>query len=96
MAESQYFEIACDALERATPLSQLEARGTVRIALKAAGFDSRSVNRPQVLAMVLGPLPTELSRRGVDEHEEVCRGIARRIASANPDRETITSGPEAE
>lgn len=78
--ESPYFEHACTALERATSLSRLEARGTVRFALKAVGFESRSVNRPQMLATILQSLPTELSRKGVDEAQTVCNRVAEALA----------------
>ena len=41
MADLTAFEQACESLEQLTELSRLEARGTLRIALKEAGLDRR-------------------------------------------------------
>ena len=43
MAGSSAFEWLCTALEESTTLERLEARGTVRIALKEAGLEPRTV-----------------------------------------------------
>jgi hypothetical protein len=82
MAESPLFEKACDALERATHLSQIEARGTLRIALKGAGYEAGSVNRPQLLAVVFHSLPQELVARGLRDVQKICDEIASQLATA--------------
>ena len=82
MADSPLFEKACDELERATPLSPVEVRGTLRIALKEAGYDAGSVNRPQLLAVVLHSLPQELVARGLRDAEKICDRIASHLAGA--------------
>ncbi len=84
-SESPFFERTCQLLEQTTALSQLQARGTIRLALKEAGFDSRSVNRPQMLATVLQSLPAELSRVGVEDSEGVCEQIIAGLASVGTD-----------
>ena len=66
MADSHAFGVVCDALENATSLDRLEARGTVRIALKSAGLDARTVNASQLRVVIEKVLPDELKSRGVD------------------------------
>jgi hypothetical protein len=80
--ESQFFDKACEALEQATQWSQLEARGTLRIAIKEAGYDPSGVNRPQLLAVIFHSLPAELTSRGLANAREICQGIADRLASS--------------
>jgi len=75
MADSAAFEFACDELERRTPLDRLASRGTVRIALKQAGLEARSVTPEQLAVVVQKILPQELQSRGVDAVEEVCQRI---------------------
>jgi hypothetical protein len=82
MQESPFFEAVAEALERETTLGRLEARGTLRFALKGAGFDAQSVNRPQMLASILRSLPEELRRRGIPEPDALCERLARLLAAA--------------
>jgi len=65
MADSPAFEYVCGELEARSSLDRLAARGTVRLALKAAGLDARSVT-PDQLGVVLDKiLPAELAARGI-------------------------------
>ena len=41
--ETSLFDLAAQKLEQHTGFSQLEARGTLRIAVKSAGLDPRSL-----------------------------------------------------
>ena len=52
MADSTAFEAACLCLENSSSLTKLEARGTIRIALKEAGFEAKTAT-PKVLAAVV-------------------------------------------
>jgi hypothetical protein len=73
------FDFVSEAIERETDLDRLEARGTVRLALKEAGFDANTI-RPQELAVVLEKvMPRELAIRGVNTSEDVCRRIVRSL-----------------
>ena len=47
MADSPAFDCVCEKLEEAPPRDRLQARGTVRLALKQAGLDARSVTPDQ-------------------------------------------------
>jgi hypothetical protein len=92
MPDSAAFEFACDQLETRTALDRLAARGTVRIALKQAGLEPRSVTPDQMAVVIQKILPSELSNRGVDAVEDVCqrilsglRGVSAGAASETPD-----------
>ncbi|MCZ6785127.1 MAG: hypothetical protein O7G30_17645, partial [Proteobacteria bacterium] len=67
MAGGTLFDFAAEQLEHRTDLDRLEARGTLRIALKAAGLDSRSVTAEQLQVAVEKILPTELTTRGIGD-----------------------------
>jgi len=66
MADAAAFDLTCEVLERETALDRLEARGTIRLALKEAGLDARSVTPEQMAVVVKSLLPRELKTRGVD------------------------------
>jgi hypothetical protein len=66
MADSIAFTTACETLEGSTSLDRLEARGTVRLALKQAGLDAGTVSPSQLRVVVEKVLPVELESRGVD------------------------------
>lgn len=92
MPDSAAFEYACGQLEERTSLDRLAARGTVRIALKQAGLEARSITPDQMAVVVQKILPTELSSRGIVGAEEVCQsilaglsGVARGPVSETPD-----------
>jgi predicted nucleotidyltransferase len=81
MADSPAFEYVCNELEARSDLDRLAARGTVRLALKEAGLDARSVT-PEQLGVVLDKiLPAELTARGVEAAaslgEDLRAGLAR-------------------
>jgi len=76
MAGSTAFEWLCTALEESTTLERLEARGTVRIALKEAGLEPGSATPRELRVVAEKVLPRELRQRGVANEAEVCRRLA--------------------
>jgi len=78
------FEQTAAGLEATTSLERLEARGTVRLALKRAGLDAASVNTAQMFVVLDQVLPAELIARGVDGPERVCRELRASLAAAQP------------
>nr|MDJ0853233.1 hypothetical protein [Myxococcota bacterium] len=60
---------------------RLEARGTVRLALKEAGLDVRSVTRSQMVVVVERVLPQALSSRGVQDFDELCKEWKARLSA---------------
>ncbi len=92
MGQARSFEWVADALERETDLARLEARGTVRLALKRAGLEARTVTSWQMQVVLRRVLPEELRRRGVEQGNALCE----RLAAHLPDSETSdANAPEA-
>jgi hypothetical protein len=93
VSESASFTVVCEKLESRTQLDRLEARGTVRLALKEAGLDPAAVT-PREMSVVLEKiLPAELRLRGVASPESICRELAASLStlprgegSESPDR----------
>ena len=75
MADSAVFDFVCDKLEQATAMDRLAVRGTVRIALKQAGLEARTVTGQQMAVVLERVLPTELASRGVDGGDALCTKI---------------------
>ncbi len=90
MSESEVFERTCAELEQATSFDSLSARGTVRLALKSAGFEPRKVTSVEMVVVVKRVLPAELKARGVRNADEVCATIADRIA------DLVTASPQSQ
>ena len=79
MADSPAFSWLCQELERATCLDRLEARGTVRLALKGAGLEAAAVLPDQIKVVIERLLPGELAARGVEDAAEVCDRLAAEV-----------------
>jgi len=93
MADSNAFTTLCEQLERASSLDRLEARGTVRLALKQAGLESGQVTASQLVVVVQKVLPNELRTRGIDDADSVCQQLTT-VLKAMPD-EVAGESPEA-
>ncbi len=61
------FDQIAERLEQSTTLDRLESRGTLRIALKEAGFDAKTVRASELRVVVARVLPRELTARGIDK-----------------------------
>ena len=70
------FEWVASALQRRTPLTQLEARGTLRLVLKHAGLDPKTVAAHQMEVVIQRLLPAALSKRRVENAKELCLEVA--------------------
>ena len=95
MADSAVFESVSGQLERETELDRIEARGTLRIALKAAGLRAKDLTAKEAIAVLEHVLPVELERRGVDASEAVCERIRRELARSGVDRESEAETPQS-
>ncbi len=93
MADSKAFTTLCEQLESSSTLDRLEARGTVRLALKQAGLEAGQVTASQLVVVVQKVLPNELRTRGVDDADSVCQQLATLLKSI-PD-ELAGESPEA-
>ena len=81
MADSPAFDWACKELEQESDLDRLEARGTVRIALKSSGLEAGSVLPDQMRVVIERVLPDELTARGIEGAVELCARMATRVSS---------------
>jgi hypothetical protein len=88
------FEFVAGRLEEATEFDKLEARGTVRIALKEAGLDARSVTKEQMAVMLQRTMATELKARGVEGAESICQGLVTSLKSFTPAQTRTAESPE--
>jgi hypothetical protein len=73
------FEFVADALQKRCELESLEARGTIRLALKASGLTAREVTREQMIVVIDQVLPRELRVRGVEKPEAVCGELSQAV-----------------
>jgi len=94
MTTSTAFEWLCEELEEQTSLDRLQARGTVRIALKQAGLEAGSATAEQIAVVVTRVLPGELAGRGVEDVEAVCRQAATQLEGMS-DGSSSRDTPEA-
>ena len=83
MHGSPAFAWACAEIERVTTLSELVARGTVRLALKQAGLEAQTVSGKEMAIVLREVLPQELSNRAVADSKRLCNELAARILSRN-------------
>ena len=90
MSESAVFDFVCEKLEHETRLDRRAVRGTVRIALKQAGLEARSVTPAQMSVVLERVLPIELGSRGVDGGEALCARIRQGLSgiAASPQADT--------
>ena len=89
------FDLVSEELERLSGLGKLEARGTVRLALKEAGLDARTVTRAQMDVMLAKVMPRELRCRGVAEPEALCEAVRASLSGVGEDAEPAQDSPEA-
>jgi len=93
--DATLFDFAADRLEHHAGLDRLEARGTLRIALKAAGLEPKNLTGDQLQVVFEKVMPGELDSRGVSDVRDVCAavlvdlaragGAAADAAATNPD-----------
>ena len=76
------FDFAAERLEHHASLERLEARGTLRIALKAAGLDSKKLTGAQLQVVFEKLMPGELDSRGVSDVRDVCTAVLTDLARA--------------
>jgi hypothetical protein len=72
---TSFFDSAAGHLEHHSGLGKLEARGTLRIALKAGGLQPERLTATQLRAVLEKLMPRELELRGVEDPEAVCHAV---------------------
>ena len=69
------FDLAADSLEQHSPFDRLEARGTLRIALKTAGLEPKNLTGTPLQVVFEQVRPRELDSRGVSDIRDVCAAV---------------------
>ena len=80
--DATLFDFAADRLEHHAGLDRLEARGTLRIALKIAGLEPKSLTGAQLQVVFQQVMPGELDSRGVSDLQDVCVAVLADLADA--------------
>jgi hypothetical protein len=80
--EAVLFDFAAQKLEQHTDFSQLEARGTLRIAVKAAGLEPSSLSIEELRVVFEKLMPGELEQRGIGDTSGVCEAVLRELDNA--------------
>ena len=94
MSES-LFEFAAAELEKRSDLENLEARGTIRLALKSSGLTAGEVTKKQMGVVIDQVMPRELRVRGVEDPEAVCRELSEAVMGFEADGdESAGTSPE--
>jgi hypothetical protein len=93
MAESAVFEAACSCLEQEGSLDRLAARGTIRLTLKQAGLEPKTVTARQLDVVLKKLLPAELTSRGIPAPDELCARISKALEGI--DSGARSDSPEA-
>jgi hypothetical protein len=82
---TEIFDLAAEQLERHTDLDRLEARGTLRLAVKEAGLDPKEISLRQIKVVFEKVMPRELEVRGIEAADTTCQTIMDEITrSAGP------------
>ena len=89
--EATLFDLAAERLEHHTGFSNIESRGTLRIALKEAGLDAYKLTVPQLRAVFEKLMPKELDARGVSDAAATCTATMDEIARSVDATDTAPS-----
>ncbi len=89
------FDFAAESLEHHTALNRIEARGTLRIALKIAGLTAKSVTAGQLCVVFEKMMPDELEKRGVSTVTACNAVIDDLVNSPAPTNEDPATDPDA-
>jgi hypothetical protein len=85
------FDFAAERLEQHTSFERLEARGTLRIALKAAGIEPQNLTGAQLQVVFEKVMPGELDSRGVSDVQDVCAALLADLGSAGGGAENASA-----
>ena len=91
--DATLFDLAAERLEHHTGFSQLEARGTLRIALKVAGLNPSTFTAGQLCVVFEKVMPGELERRGVSDAAVACSTVIEDLANAQALPDLASSTP---
>jgi len=85
MKDTPVFERVAADLEAHTSLGRMQARGTVRLALREAGLEGSEVTQDQMLTVVDRLLPVELASLQIDGTDRICAALREAIETMSAD-----------
>jgi hypothetical protein len=89
------FEFVASELEKRSGLENLEARGTLRLALKSSGLTAREVKTEQMAVVLNQVMPGELRVQGIDNPEAVCEELSQAVKGMKAEEgESAGTSPE--
>jgi hypothetical protein len=94
MADAALFDAVAQALQKRTPFDSLQARGTLRLALKDAGLEAKSITPAQMRVVLERVLPSELRSRGVRDFDTVCASLLTVVDAVGADVVEASDAPE--
>jgi hypothetical protein len=83
--EFDTFTLVADRVSELSQLDRLEARGTLRIALKRAGVDAKHLELDEVAAIFSTIMPEELEARGCSDSAAICDAIIQSLEGDAPE-----------
>ena len=85
------FDFTAERLEHHSGFDRLEARGTLRLALKSAGLDPKSLTADQLGVVFQKLMPGELEMRGVSNAAAACNAVMDDLANSPAATDTAPS-----
>ena len=89
---TELFDFAAKQIERRTSFDRLESRGTLRIVLKQAGLEAKTVTASQMCVAIDQLLAEELEKRGIGEAAAICRSLIQSVADAPTNDSDLVKG----
>jgi hypothetical protein len=80
--DTTIFDFAAERLKHHAEFDRLAARGTLRIALKAAGLEPNNLTGAQLQVVFEKVMPGELESRGINNVPDVCAAVLSDLARA--------------
>jgi hypothetical protein len=91
MADSPAFVVVCEALEANSVFNRLEARGTVRLALRESGLEAARADVRELKMVLQKVLPGELELRNIPNSAALCDQIAAELDAAGLPERSVDS-----
>jgi hypothetical protein len=76
LSTTPLFDWLCNQVSQRCGLDIVPSRGTLRLTLKAAGLEPRTLNKEQARAVLERLLPRELELRGIPDAASRCAEIS--------------------
>jgi len=80
MSDTSLFDGAAERLHGSTDLSQLAARGVLRLALKEAGLEPKDLDGSKFAAIARHLLPAVLKKNGVKDVDAVINAMTEHVS----------------